>query len=118
MVVDITNHVKLDNATTIAIVPEKKTKKIATVEEMSCPKCKEGIIIKGKSAHGCSRHKEGCDFIIPFSFLGKNLTNKQLSDLILKGKTTKIKGFVVPGSETTKDGKLFLTGDYNIELEE
>lgn len=32
-----------------------------------CPKCGKGTIIKGKSAYGCSRWKEGCDFRLPFS---------------------------------------------------
>jgi DNA topoisomerase-3 len=27
-----------------------------------CPKCKKGHIIKGKTAYGCSRWKEGCDY--------------------------------------------------------
>ena len=29
---------------------------------MVCPKCKEGQIIKGKTAYGCSAYKTGCDF--------------------------------------------------------
>lgn len=31
-----------------------------------CPQCKEGIIIKGKSAYGCSNWKNGCNYRIPF----------------------------------------------------
>jgi DNA topoisomerase-3 len=31
-----------------------------------CPKCHKGHIIKGKTAYGCSRWKEGCDFRVPF----------------------------------------------------
>ncbi|MEZ4922341.1 MAG: DNA topoisomerase 3 [Crocinitomicaceae bacterium] len=119
MVVDITNQVKLDDDKTIAVVPDK-TKKVVSegIEDQECPKCKEGTIIKGKSAYGCSRHSNGCNFLIPFSFLGKKLTDKQLTDLVSKGKTTLIKGFVIPGSETKKNGKLVFTPDFNIELEE
>lgn len=29
---------------------------------LPCPECKEGHIIKGKTAYGCSRWKEGCTF--------------------------------------------------------
>jgi len=32
-----------------------------------CPVCGQGVIIKGKSAYGCSRWKEGCTFRKPFS---------------------------------------------------
>lgn len=42
----------------------KKTK-ITVKEGDMCPKCKQGHIIKGKSAYGCSRWKEGCDFSAP-----------------------------------------------------
>jgi DNA topoisomerase-3 len=119
MVVDITNHVKLDKDKTIALATDKIAKKpTETVENGTCPKCNEGTIVKGKSAYGCSKHKNGCDFLVPFSFLGKKLTTKQTVDLITKGKTTKIKGFIMPGSAEKKDGKLILTTDFNIELEE
>ena len=32
-----------------------------------CPVCGKGVIIKGKTAYGCSRWKEGCTFRLPFS---------------------------------------------------
>ena len=31
-----------------------------------CPLCGQGVIIKGKTAYGCSRWKEGCSFRKPF----------------------------------------------------
>ncbi len=33
---------------------------------MPCPLCKEGHIIKGRTAYGCSRWKEGCTYRMPF----------------------------------------------------
>jgi DNA topoisomerase-3 len=36
------------------------------VENQTCPKCKKGSILKGKSAFGCNRYKEGCDFRAAF----------------------------------------------------
>ena len=33
---------------------------------MPCPVCHEGHIIKGKTAYGCSRWKEGCTYRLPF----------------------------------------------------
>ncbi len=129
MVVGLTNEVLFnENNHTITILDEeelkekKKKKKSPSkkieITELKCPKCKEGSLMKGKKAYGCERFKEGCKFIIPFHFMGKKLTNKQLSDLIQKGKTTKIKGFKVPGSDDKKDGKLEFTQDFNIELNE
>lgn len=129
MVVGLTNEVLFnENNHTITILDEeelkekKKKKKTPSkkveITELKCPKCKEGSLMKGKKAYGCERFKEGCKFIVPFDFMGKKLTNKQLSDLIQKGKTTKIKGFKVPGSDEKKDGKLEFTQDFNIELNE
>ena len=31
-----------------------------------CPLCGKGTVIKGKTAYGCSRWKEGCTFRKPF----------------------------------------------------
>ena len=31
-----------------------------------CPLCKQGLIIKGKGAYGCSNWKDGCKFRLPF----------------------------------------------------
>ena len=38
-----------------------------TIIGKTCPVCGKGSIIKGKSAYGCSRWKEGCKFVLPFS---------------------------------------------------
>lgn len=131
MVVNITNEVmfrKETQAITILtdeeIAAQKKSatkkkaapKKKVSIEELKCPKCKQGSILTGKKAYGCSEFKAGCKFVLPFQFLNKKLTNKQVVDLIQKGKTTKIKGFEKPGSEEKMDGKLAFTPDFNIEI--
>ena len=36
------------------------------LEGTPCPLCGQGTIIKGKTAYGCSRWKEGCTFRMPF----------------------------------------------------
>lgn len=48
---------------------KEKTKKSESeiTEGKACPKCGKGIILKGKTAYGCSRWKEGCDFRMPFA---------------------------------------------------
>ena len=45
--------------------PTEKKRKIIR-EGSTCPVCGEGKVIKGKTAYGCSRWKEGCDFRKPF----------------------------------------------------
>ena len=117
MVVDITNSVIHAETQTFQSVTKTENRKEGVSAE-HCPKCKKGDVLKGKTAYGCSRHKEGCDFLLPFTFMSKTLTVKQINDLFSKGKTTKIKGFVVPGSESKKDGSLIFTSTFNIELQE
>lgn len=39
-----------------------------------CPKCGQGHVIKGKTAYGCSRWREGCDY--RFSFVSSETTRK------------------------------------------
>ncbi|MEL6864371.1 MAG: DNA topoisomerase, partial [Bacteroidota bacterium] len=44
-----------------------KTKSTAKVpDQLSCPKCGVGKVIKGKSAYGCSHWQTGCQFRLPF----------------------------------------------------
>ena len=47
--------------TTTKSTRQTKTIKVGDV----CPKCKQGHVIKGNTAYGCSRWKEGCDFRAP-----------------------------------------------------
>ncbi len=45
----------------------EEVEKVNTIgENQSCPKCKKGTIIKGKTAYGCNHYKEGCDFRVPY----------------------------------------------------
>ena len=47
----------------------KRSKKQPEPDEMEgkpCPLCGEGTIVKGKTAYGCSRWKEGCTYRLPF----------------------------------------------------
>lgn len=39
----------------------------AVTEGAPCPKCGKGVIIKGRTAYGCSLWREGCDWRQPFS---------------------------------------------------
>ena len=58
-----------------------------------CPACQGGQLLRGKTAFGCSRWREGCAFRLPTEFMGKKLTDPQLKALLTKGRTPLIKGF-------------------------
>ena len=47
--------------------PESAEGPSTPVEGAPCPLCGQGHIIKGKTAYGCSRWKEGCTYRVPFS---------------------------------------------------
>ena len=44
----------------------KSSKKPTIKEGARCPKCGKGVIIKGRTAYGCSLWREGCDWRQPF----------------------------------------------------
>ena len=85
-------------------------------EELRCPRCKKGLIIKGKTAWGCAEFRNGCQLRVPFVYMGKELSDSQLEQLILKGKTNKIVGF--SNSDGSKrDGKLLFDKEFKVVLE-
>jgi len=130
MVVDLTNEVIFNTRRMITIVDDKapepeikprkprevKPKEEISIESLNCPKCKAHLLKKGKSAYGCGNFSV-CGFKIPFEILGKKLTDKQVFDLLSKGKTTKMKGLIVPGSSGPVDGRLVMNGEFNLEVE-
>lgn len=59
----------------------------------ACPKCKKGILIKGKSAYGCSDYKAGCTFLLPYTFAEKKISENQYLRLLQKGSTVNLKDF-------------------------
>lgn len=90
--------------------------KTASGDELKCPKCGGKLIFNDKSVF-CSNWKDkGCDFSIWRNVCNKTLTDKQLVDLVTKGKTESIKGF------KSKAGKSFsaslkLKDDFTTEFE-
>jgi DNA topoisomerase-3 len=96
---------------------QAKTKKkvAAGITSETCPKCKKGSILKGKSAYGCSAFKNGCDFVMPFENFGKKVSEKQFIRLLQKGSTVNLKGFT---SETgTTEGLLRFDESFKLVLE-
>ena len=86
-----------------------------SVNEMICPRCKEGTMMKGNSAWGCSAWKKGCHFTIPFAIQGKKLTDKQISTLLIKGRSTLIKGFLYENLKIA--GRLVLDDTQTVRLQ-
>lgn len=95
--------------------PKKVTLKKSLVGSI-CPKCQKGTILKGKTGFGCSQWKEGCELRLPFVYLDKKLTEKQLQRLLEKKATTKIKGLVINGKKA--EGILKLTADFRVVFED
>jgi DNA topoisomerase III len=93
----------------------KEAKEEVAIDTLTCPKCREHLLKKGKTAYGCSNF-QACGFKIPFEFLGKKLTDKHVFDLLSKGKTSKIKGLIIPGSAEPIDARLVMNGEFNFEV--
>ena len=100
--------------------PEAKTdspkKKSTGISSEKCPKCKQGTIIKGKNVYGCSTYKEGCNFRMPFSFLEKKISEKQLIRLVNKGSTVNLKGFKRAGSKV--NGMIVFNEQFDLTLKD
>ncbi len=100
LVNDIVLNVLRDNSSTIISVPtdeqrkktpttaggEKKPRKprLKSIEEISCPICGKGHLIKGHTAYGCSEYRSGCNMRLPFDSYPANLTPAKLNTLIKK----------------------------------
>ncbi|MBJ2174456.1 DNA topoisomerase 3 [Aureibaculum sp. A20] len=95
---------------------EKKIKKVSGITAETCPKCKKGTLLKGKSAYGCSNYKNGCNFVLPFSFMDKKISEKQWIRLLLKESTVNLKGF--RSDHGTVEGLVRFDNQFNLVLEE
>ena len=99
-----TSKVRISHETVIASEAKQSVKSKPTskkeVTGKACPKCKNGHLLKGSKAFGCSEYNTTCDFILPFEFLGKKISENQLIRLLDKKSTTNLKGF------TTDTGKV------------
>ena len=96
-------------------VAKTKPKKSKEVANKTCPKCKNGNLLKGSAAFGCSEYKNNCDFKIPFEILGKKVSENQLIRLIDKGCTTNLKGFKTDAGSV--EGLIRFDDDFKLKLE-
>ena len=81
--------VRFDDNFNLKLEPKQggATKAKTVPDTITCPKCKKGTILKGKSAYGCSEHKNGCSFVFPFSRIkelanGKAITKAMVYDFL------------------------------------
>ena len=61
------------------VVARKIDKEVDNSKKISCPKCSQGLILKGKTAYGCSNYKKGCDFVFTFDEIKKKANGKPLT---------------------------------------
>ncbi len=62
-------------------------------QQIPCPVCRLGTMLKGKTAWGCSRFREDCQFRVPLELCGRPLTDAQVAKLLRRGKSDVIRGF-------------------------
>lgn len=111
-----TNRANISQATVVKQRQAKtKTKKAAGITSETCPKCKKGSILKGKSAYGCSAFKTGCHFVMPFENFGKKISENQFIRLLQKGSTVNLKGFT--SENGTTEGLLRFDDSFKLVLE-
>lgn len=115
LVYEVRSETGRPRLSTVAESKPKKTPAKKTVASMKCPKCGNGQVLKGKNSYGCSQWKEGCDLRLPFVYLDKKLTDKQIERLVEKKATTKLKGFNLNGQKV--EGILTINSEGKIDFE-
>lgn len=64
--------------------PRKKAEPITSIEQIKCPVCKKGHLVKGRSAYGCSRWGEGCTTTWKFEEFPADVVPEKLAKMIKK----------------------------------
>lgn len=59
------------------VLETKKTTSKVIPDELTCPKCKKGTVLKGKMAYGCGNYKLGCDFKVTFDTVRAKLKDQK-----------------------------------------
>lgn len=60
----------------------KRATPIRKLEQIKCPVCGHGHLLKGRAAYGCSRYAEGCTLRLPFDVYPADLTPGKLNAAI------------------------------------
>lgn len=64
--------------------PKPRAPRVTKYEQVECPLCHSGHIIKGHTAFGCSRYREGCALRLGFSEYPDSLTPSKLKKALSK----------------------------------
>lgn len=87
-----------------------------TVSELgTCPVCQKGQMIDRKTFISCNEYKNGCKFNISRTIAKKKVTDKNVQDLLTKGKTAVIKGFT--STKNTKFDAALVVKEGKIQFE-
>jgi len=101
----------------VTLVKGQPHEAVAPVSSLAlCPKCQEGTIRPGRKGWGCSRWREGCDFVIWHVVAGKKLTEPQVKTLLAGKSTRLLTGFKSRGGKSFA-ARLKLDEQFHVALE-
>lgn len=80
IMVDLPAPAKVKKGGASGEAPARKPRapRVTKFEQVPCPECGEGHIVKGHTAFGCSRHREGCTLRLFFTDYPESLTPSAL----------------------------------------
>jgi DNA topoisomerase-3 len=124
MVGTLVDEVRLETRRAIHATPLHEEKKIAKpvkkspdgIAQQKCPKCKQGSLLKGKTAYGCSAYQSGCTFLLPYVYAEKKISENQYLRLLQKGSTVNLKDFKTQSG--TVEGLLRFDENFQLILEQ
>ncbi|MCM1094231.1 MAG: DNA topoisomerase 3 [Lachnospiraceae bacterium] len=65
-------------------VKKPRAPRVRKLEDVKCPVCGKGHLLKGKAAYGCSCFRDGCSFRVDFTECGSELTPAKVANFIKK----------------------------------
>ena len=72
--------------------PKKpRAPRIKSIEDIPCPVCGKGHLLKGSTAFGCSEYKNGCNTVLPFAEYPADSTPAVLAKLVKKNFKAKMR---------------------------
>ncbi len=66
---------------------KKRAPAVKSLEQIQCPICGKGHLLKGRSAYGCTEYRSGCALRLPFDQYPADLTPARLNAAIKKAFT-------------------------------
>ncbi len=69
---------KKDTSKKVDAPRKPRAPRVTKLEQVPCPQCGEGHIVKGRTAFGCSLYASGCTFRLPFTDCDAETTPAQL----------------------------------------